>query len=425
MKFTSIEVSSEHIRHVNGYLYEYALPLSTSYGDDNVSPKSSAWRLCEDGKVLPFPHSVHGNIENIGSGRYSHWSATLFFSSSDGSDPRENGRKYILKPTFSIILSMPAIRQSILFLRYSVSALGLLILRCLTWLLFLPELVALFNTRSHTSDFPTFYHDTFNLGEGTLSRFLTYYIRRYMDRDFYQSHPIIRPSIEVAVGDGTASLTFFDHVFDVGTEYYLRDTESRMEKLPHKRLEYMDIKKPDTERLGTFETLVMVHSIDDFDSPETGLVFDMFQSMTRSGGCVYMSGFTDIYPSYWLFFRLKKIHQNEIKFYDVRGLHEENMMNRQRVSDLADTRGLKMVDYRECGASLRFKIITILEEMLSVSANFAGVRSYLWRYSSFRRIHISVNLFLVRAILHADTKARDQGNRGLDFSCKLIRVSPD
>src|SRR5207244_1878728 len=56
--------------------------------------------LLEDGKALGPSHSVHALIRERGGGRYSHWASSIIFSTSDGSDPRTNGRVYsIAAPT--------------------------------------------------------------------------------------------------------------------------------------------------------------------------------------------------------------------------------------------------------------------------------------------------------------------------------------
>lgn len=77
-----------------GQMFEVALAehalSSDRPGDDRRSPLV----LFEDGHPLPKPHAVHDEIDQIGRGRYSHWEGSLYFSSSDGSDPNENGRDY-------------------------------------------------------------------------------------------------------------------------------------------------------------------------------------------------------------------------------------------------------------------------------------------------------------------------------------------
>lgn len=66
------------------------------YGDSLHRPHRSQLRLFEDGRELTAGHSLHDVIARRGGGRFSHWGRTLFFSSSDGSDPAVNGRTYRL-----------------------------------------------------------------------------------------------------------------------------------------------------------------------------------------------------------------------------------------------------------------------------------------------------------------------------------------
>ena len=50
--------------------------------------------LLEDGCPLGPAHASHEDIRRYGGGRYSHWDAVVYFSTSDNSDPRTNGRSY-------------------------------------------------------------------------------------------------------------------------------------------------------------------------------------------------------------------------------------------------------------------------------------------------------------------------------------------
>lgn len=52
--------------------------------------------LLEDGRELGPVCPMHRTIREVGGGLYSHWSDQLIFSTSDGSDPRSNGRQYSL-----------------------------------------------------------------------------------------------------------------------------------------------------------------------------------------------------------------------------------------------------------------------------------------------------------------------------------------
>jgi SAM-dependent methyltransferase len=64
--------------------------------DDGGDGAHSPAVLLEDGVPLGPAHSLHDSIRQKGGGRYSHWGGTVFFSTSDNSSPKENGRVYTL-----------------------------------------------------------------------------------------------------------------------------------------------------------------------------------------------------------------------------------------------------------------------------------------------------------------------------------------
>jgi hypothetical protein len=70
-------------------------PWLTSDADGLAS--LSGLVVAEDGRALPHAHAAHEDIRRLGGGRYSHWGAQVYFSSSDGSDPRTNGRRYTVE----------------------------------------------------------------------------------------------------------------------------------------------------------------------------------------------------------------------------------------------------------------------------------------------------------------------------------------
>jgi MoaA/NifB/PqqE/SkfB family radical SAM enzyme len=78
-------------RYAGGYCWSAA---ALSAGDNSNNPFKSSLLLYEDGAPLPLAHQSHANIRSTGLGRYSHWESSLFFSTSDNSDPNANGRKY-------------------------------------------------------------------------------------------------------------------------------------------------------------------------------------------------------------------------------------------------------------------------------------------------------------------------------------------
>lgn len=69
------------------------LPEHIPLGDLDL-PLTSGLRLFEDEVELGPAHAGHQDIADHGAGRFSHWGNALYFSTSDGSDPLENGRTY-------------------------------------------------------------------------------------------------------------------------------------------------------------------------------------------------------------------------------------------------------------------------------------------------------------------------------------------
>lgn len=55
---------------------------------------AGAWRVLEDGAALPHADAPHDDIRRLGGGRHSVWGEWLYLSTTDGSDPAVNGRRY-------------------------------------------------------------------------------------------------------------------------------------------------------------------------------------------------------------------------------------------------------------------------------------------------------------------------------------------
>lgn len=90
-----------------GHGYGTALLVSTPADTHDARHRSTAV-LFEDGVALGPPHALHDDIRTLGGGRFSLWmsdaspqggpyAAHLYFSASDNSDPRTNGRRYELE----------------------------------------------------------------------------------------------------------------------------------------------------------------------------------------------------------------------------------------------------------------------------------------------------------------------------------------
>lgn len=65
-----------------------------AYGDDVDNFERSSLVLYEDGAPLGPAHTLHDTIREDGGGAFSHWFNAIYFSASDNSDPRTNGRLY-------------------------------------------------------------------------------------------------------------------------------------------------------------------------------------------------------------------------------------------------------------------------------------------------------------------------------------------
>jgi hypothetical protein len=70
-----------------------------SVSPDLLSDKEGASRLMvfEDDRQLGPAHSAYKDIRRNGGGRFTHWGPEVYFSTTDHSDPRTNGRRYHAK----------------------------------------------------------------------------------------------------------------------------------------------------------------------------------------------------------------------------------------------------------------------------------------------------------------------------------------
>lgn len=70
-------------------------PLLDELSDTLEAPERSPFLLYENDRLLGPAHSEHADILEKGHGRFSHWVGSGFiFSTSDGTNPRSNGRTY-------------------------------------------------------------------------------------------------------------------------------------------------------------------------------------------------------------------------------------------------------------------------------------------------------------------------------------------
>jgi SAM-dependent methyltransferase len=87
------------VRREQGHCWIANLPAGIASGD-STGAASSGLTIFENELELGPAHSAHAQIRELGRGAFSHWGTDLYFSTSDNSDPRRNGRTYsIIAPT--------------------------------------------------------------------------------------------------------------------------------------------------------------------------------------------------------------------------------------------------------------------------------------------------------------------------------------
>jgi len=104
------DVAPEGLEPLSGEAFVVSTP--TAWPSDRES--FSTLMVLEDDRPLPAPHARHADVERLGGGRYSHWSGEVRFSTSDGSDPRRNGRRYSLVWSDAFVLdhaARPPVRE--------------------------------------------------------------------------------------------------------------------------------------------------------------------------------------------------------------------------------------------------------------------------------------------------------------------------
>lgn len=77
----------------SGFAWIVRLPLEIVHAIDSKETRTLV-ALIEDGIDLALPQTEHCKIREVGMGTYSHWGGNIWFSSSDNTSPRTNGRCY-------------------------------------------------------------------------------------------------------------------------------------------------------------------------------------------------------------------------------------------------------------------------------------------------------------------------------------------
>lgn len=84
-------VDPASIAKQEGHTYVISISLPA---DTDAEARRSTVQIRENGRRLGPSHSQHQRIQNTGKGAFSAWYNVLYFSTSDNTDPRHNGRTY-------------------------------------------------------------------------------------------------------------------------------------------------------------------------------------------------------------------------------------------------------------------------------------------------------------------------------------------
>lgn len=97
-----LRVDAATVKPDLGYAYiiatEAQWPLML-VADGEGRPGASILQVFENGRALGPAHVSHDAVRQTGHGSFSHWNHAVWFSASDNSDPRANGRAYELRST--------------------------------------------------------------------------------------------------------------------------------------------------------------------------------------------------------------------------------------------------------------------------------------------------------------------------------------
>lgn len=93
---SKIVINPLKMQLVKKNMWKLPLPEFQHMACCNEAPRHSHLTVFENGLPLAYNYADHNAITKLGHGRYSHWQDSLFFSSSDNSNPTTNKREYTL-----------------------------------------------------------------------------------------------------------------------------------------------------------------------------------------------------------------------------------------------------------------------------------------------------------------------------------------
>jgi hypothetical protein len=262
------------------------------------------------------------------------------------------------------------------------------------------------------AEFVRFYEDFMRLSDiRPNGRVFALLFMKYLQRPYFLEAVAEgeRPSLEIGVFDGvTTRLYFPDYQFDFGTELFHAQFKDVYDKTPHQQVRPMNLLDKNTFPPERFRTLVMIHSIDDFTSPDTSLAFKAFSQLMEAGGRVYLSGATERWRDTYIPFRIAKWFRPELNFFDFRHIRE-----------IASEDGFTLIRYDEFNRDPLYIAMSSIDNFLSKQYYPSNIRRFFWSMSLARRLHISANGVLAEWLAKREASARTRALRGVNFFAVL------
>lgn len=81
---------------LRGYMWKWEAGDLEGRADNVDSPGRSTIAIFENGRQLPFAHSLHDDIARVGKGRFSHWGREIYFAPMSNADPNSDPGRFAL-----------------------------------------------------------------------------------------------------------------------------------------------------------------------------------------------------------------------------------------------------------------------------------------------------------------------------------------
>jgi 2-polyprenyl-3-methyl-5-hydroxy-6-metoxy-1,4-benzoquinol methylase len=82
--------------NLRGHMWRWEAGDLEPTADNMDTPCRSTVCVFENGRQLPFAHSLHEDIARVGKGRFSHWGREIYFAPLSNSDPNDDPDRFAL-----------------------------------------------------------------------------------------------------------------------------------------------------------------------------------------------------------------------------------------------------------------------------------------------------------------------------------------